>query len=649
MAGKNRTRRIVILLVSGIVPLAILMIGMGVAAATGILTNSDFTTNTSGWTCIKSNGGSGTVPTNCDWQSDGGVGAGVSKSDSGLRQTVWFEPGVYTIEARGRAVTQGRSDPLCNIKSYIRVDLPTDTFLYFGTQNYSYHTKSATFTVTTAITGYVWFRGNNAGICNNISHVDYIHLSVYSPPEPPPSSPYTTTVPITATCVATINGNTVDLSANLLANASFEDSSNGVTPDSWTFRSPLYAPELYIENDEAGAADGAAYLSQPVMPGNSINQDVYLPSSPEFVVGVLVSNTKAFDGAWGVGVADQVVAGAGGVTSGYQADEGIVSFGEEVYSDTVFSLILLDSLDPGHLNLDVAYLIPISDTGEGYTIYCPAVEEHCEATDCTGTPTTGGTGGAGPGYPVGGGGNSAQCRTCPRPSSWLAIGEWLGYLSCIVVSLFTCQLRVWIWEVMNGFFWVVGSFTIVINVVNGAIGGWGGWLAALLGNGWGAVLASLDVLWIVLSYLTPGGALGLSALINLGQAAFDFFAELYGFILRFWGFVSLLWPLVLDYTNLLLLTIQSMASALVAPPLELGEFLSTYYPEGNAVNTEYVTGAPSESTILMVIFWGLFLMDGVVVDYGLWPIMWAVQGGIGGYTLYWLVMEWRNVFRYVQF
>lgn len=488
-----------------------------------------------------------------------------------------------------------------------------------------------------------------------VIHTIPVSCEDYVPPTPPPSGGggYTTTVPITGTCVATVNGSEVNLAGNLLANPSFEETANGVIPDSWTFRSPLYAPELYIENDGGGAADGVAYLSQPVMPGNSVNQDVFLPASPEFLIGVLVSNTKAFDGGWGVGVGDQVIEGDG-VTSGYQSDEGIVDFGGEVYSDTVFSLILLDSLDTGRLNLDMAYMIPISDTGSGYEIYCPAVQEHCEATNCTGTPTTTPTTS---GYPTGTGA-SAQCRTCPTPSSWLAIGEWLAYGWCIVTSLFVCHLRVWIWEATNIILafpaWIISAVNTINTVLN-FVSGNGGWLATILGLAIGApfTIYNTAVNFLVAMYanLQLGLGLGsntLTALFGLDRY-FSFFFSVVEVVLSVSLTARTILYAMFDYVQLALATLPVIQDAIASEPMPLDEFLGTYYEGEEAyTNTAVAVGTPSEATILMVIFWGMWLMDSILVDYHLWPLTWLAIAGIGFYTLYWLFNEWSSLFSSAQ-
>lgn len=293
---------------------------------------------------------------------------------------------------------------------------------------------------------------------------------------------------ITGTC-STPAGN---LAGNLLLNPSFEDSDNGLVPNSWVSDQPLYWPQIY-KTGEISASNGNDYLSISAIPEIAIKQSLDALPTSTYAAGVMYRYVN-YGPISAINLGDDY----GAIPTSPE-----IAWGNFEFTFTVsitgardYELLINASngLVQGPVWLDLAYIVPITGTSV-ITINCPAVEEYHGTTG-------GGEEGGTTGPPISGGGGWYQCSTCPLPTSVLAVGDWLNWLACVLLNFFYCNLRTWIYNVWTNVKLITNYLPLMYNGGIGAIVQlWDAGVIVIEGT-WGIGVDFWDVIWVMFVFIS---------------------------------------------------------------------------------------------------------------------------------------------------
>ncbi len=149
--------------------------------------------------------------------------------------------------------------------------------------------------------------------------------------------------------------------------------------------------------------------------------------------------------------------------------------------------------------VDDIFLYPIDDNG------APLCDPSLYEPPDFGGGDGGGDGGGtipNPGglpIPVPGGGLAVKCYECSPPTNMFSIGGWLAWLACHIRNLFTCQLRIWIYNLLNLLMGFFRAFWVLLNWLVATAQNFANWLFSTISDvvGWGWIRAKGWVSWAI--------------------------------------------------------------------------------------------------------------------------------------------------------
>jgi len=96
---------------------------------------------------------------------------------------------------------------------------------------------------------------------------------------------------------------------------------------------------------------------------------------------------------------------------------------------------------------------------------------------------------------------------------------------------------------------------------------------------------------------------------------------------------------IYDYVVVVNFSIDRTLTAFEAEPITIDEFLG-YDPTAADIQADLMgPGGFSDGTLFLTMVWGLYLSDGWVLDFELWPLVWISHGVLGLMTVLWFARE----------
>lgn len=473
---------------------------------------------------------------------------------------------------------------------------------------------------------------------------------------------------ITATCTisytsVTISGTeeitqteTITVPANILSNISFEE--GGVFPDNWQSTVPLDAAGIYKKAQPSLARSGDDLLVVGRKPELDLYQTFTVPMASDYAFGgytrYVDSNTNSFvfamrfelNGDSGFSSAATCENDGSDVNCEYEEITNTTSLLPGSYDfEIYFPSNLANPNYDFKYYVDDVFAIPVTGTN-GSLINCPAVESHYNQ-ETPPTPqvppeayfpvdTVGG-------IPIPIGGAGTVCYECRfPPTGVLAEPAWaIAWLGCVIRNMFSCSLRVWLWEIVNAVMGLVSGMVSYAAFWRNYAQGSANYVGSFINQG---------LLWYVNlngTYVVEGGgefnfweffysALALipqtiNSLANLLNALTNFLVGIFGIVtVIFYLILSIiqiavfaLWPLV----DLIWSLFAGLIFAVNAPPLTIQEFVAL-----NGV--EMIDG-----DTYTYFWWGVALVDDMFVSIGGVWFVWLLVAGLGISTFFWLKRE----------
>ncbi len=451
-------------------------------------------------------------------------------------------------------------------------------------------------------------------------------------PEPPPPLPFEPsgycTFPITNTTHITgssgitqtvVTTSTFSTPANLLRNPSFE-AGTSTGPADWTHdtANPAYW-WLLDGNARTGSNSVRNY------PGLHLRQDLVLRGPGMYAVGVYASCTSDFC------TGDEVPVYWNGVEE--VRVSGLVSSTYQIFTGTNFAGTSITTIEvdmtqaqEGDVRIDDVFLLPINPDG---SINCdPALypvpdadADDFAAVDCLMYP-----------YadqclvlPVGGAGTACYACASPRDASAAAVSYWIAWLGCVLRNMFSCSLRVWLYDLSNS---LRGLLALMID--------WANWATTTTQGG---------AEWLLQMYLgfatylanTPQQiAISIQTTIGTVETGVDWVEVLLQIVLTlFTMFTQLLGIMVDGALRLIGLVIDGLSQlqyAVHAPAYPLRDMLSGATGPG-------AYAGPDADFALSWLFLAMAMVDASVADYGLWPVIYTALGAAGLGMVMWLAKK----------
>lgn len=427
---------------------------------------------------------------------------------------------------------------------------------------------------------------------------------------------------ITETAVIT---QTYTVSANLIANPSFEQQRpDRVAPIDWDpvnlwDQVDWSIPSWWVGSTNARTGSRAVYNSAVFRLYGS--PSVVLPSG-DYVAGMGTTGT----GARLIVGSQIIVSGGGGPAPSYT-----------VVSDTVTLSggsphIMLELLQgDGQTYVDDVFLVPIDEGGD---LLCLQ-----ELYPSPAAPTNGSSGGDATGMINGGipapiGGAGTICYQCNTPTSTgaAAVSFWIAWLGCVIRNMFSCSLRVWLYELGNSSRAGVAGLFGLLNWINASATG-----AVLWGNARAVGMADYLLqfwLWFQEYIATEPRQIAVQvyATINTGG---DYATNIWDVLQVLFGLIATLLNGLVDgltaVLNLGVEIIQALRMATTAPAYDV---IAEFEAAGASA-----TGRDS-------FLWGLMVGDAVLSDYpALWPVVYTAIGLLTIGVFMWLVRSWEELIR----
>jgi hypothetical protein len=499
-----------------------------------------------------------------------------------------------------------------------------------------------------------------AGIGRTHFQIDNLSISgsFYSPPEPPepPDSllggycVFTTTVtttggisgttPITTTVNYTRSG-------NLLANSSFE--SGGASPADWDF---LNAP-----NTQYWLSSGARTGGRALWNTDDYQMTQRLRDYQGFYrMGFYASCPSAASGGdcSGESVAIQKSGSTVASTSGYVLSSTHQSISGTYASAGIGTWVYLDFDPPsgqygGNIAIDDAFVWPTDADGNQICdpdAYAPPTDEELQPPpNPDPLPNPGGDD-----IPLPDGDpRSVVCYECTRPANVIQVGHWIGYLGCLIKNLFTCSLKIWVYNVTNSvlgiwrntrlfFVWLGDGINLILAWGGGAIES--GWVYAsgIVSNLWAGMR---NIPRSVIEYVYQ------SDLVQWIWQRFDFLRALYPLAI---GFVEALIQIFIDLgeavihlIDFLRETFTAIRDAFTAEYYEIvvvtddGEVIDTILPD-----QMFADGA-NLTKVLWLVLSAVSVLDQIVGMYQFEFALIVPVGGLALVTLFWTLRTWEKI------
>lgn len=255
---------------------------------------------------------------------------------------------------------------------------------------------------------------------------------------------------------------------NLMTNAGFE--SGGSRPDGWQ----KYKDATLLDGAWANLVNGVGWNDSRAVQSNGgafdFLQDVSLQDvGATYAMGFHARCTDETPNCsesaaiyWGQmtlgGAVMAPIATGSPISTTYTQISGTKTFGGSLARITI-------KTTGNNIYIDDAFLYPTDEDGAPLcdpALYAPP------------GPGEGGGGGGDPGHPIvipipGGGGVpvpggiSIKCYECPVPTNVLSIGSWIGWLGCFLRNILTCQLRTWIYNMLNALMGLLGAFWVAVQ------------------------------------------------------------------------------------------------------------------------------------------------------------------------------------------
>lgn len=470
---------------------------------------------------------------------------------------------------------------------------------------------------------------------------------VPEPPEPPGQyitstiiagglCAFTLTLPITdSNGVTGTVTTTYTRPANLLSNPSFETAA-GSYPEHWATGvngAVQDVPGIWWVNSAAYANTGSRSISN--IADYQAIQMLPLYSAGHYVVGFYArcpsGSCDPIQARWNGTVAVAALSASSTYTvftGTYSTGGGAAWFavefqaGPSSYVDNVF-VYPTDESGTGAINCDPDYYPPED-------IEFDTTPPHCVLDAATHQCIYAPTGPAG-----------STCYYCAIPDGAASFGVWIAYLACVLRNMFSCSLRVWLFDLSNSLRGIMATLIMVVNWTNTtAVNGvaWSqsrytGFLNYLLSfwSAYGSYVSTAPRQVVVVVNTTiqqvDEGIDWLSIIIEIIQVLFGLFVSL----------LHLMYEGSLGLINLIIYAIRNLQTALSAPPFDLVRDFANPSPQDGMM----YPNATTDNAIARLIM-AMAVIDVSITDYHAWPALYTVAGLVGITTIIWIIRQWKD-------
>lgn len=237
------------------------------------------------------------------------------------------------------------------------------------------------------------------------------------------------------------------------------------------------------------------------------------------------------------------------------------------------------------------------------------------------------------------GGTCYQC-TAPRRLSASAVSYWIAWLACVIRNLFSCSLRVWLYDITNNTTALVRVFIGFINWGNGNLQDGVNW-AGMIANGFVGFIHDMYVNLANFLAATPQQlTIVLNTVVGTASSGLDWLSIIW-LILQilfslFIQFLTMMYMGILNMLGMVINAVRGLQIAVTAPAFELDLVLG---------DTEPITpnGEPGTGQAMQLLIWGLIISDSAITDYGLWPFLYVLAGLFGIITIIWVFRQWHDI------
>jgi hypothetical protein len=217
-----------------------------------------------------------------------------------------------------------------------------------------------------------------------------------------------------------------------------------------------------------------------------------------------------------------------------------------------------------------------------------------------------------------------------------AVSLWIGWLGCLLRNMFSCSLRVWLFDLSNSLLAVMATLSMTINWLNSSVQAAidsnvarGGRLAAWAVSFW--------LEWAAYLAQTPQQiTIIISTVIETAESGADWAAIVWEIIQILFGLlgflIRLIFGAVAGVLSLLIDIIRQLRLAATAPAFTLEEFTGGDNGAG--------AGSPAQGITIFLL--AMATMDTAIADYGLWPVVYTVLGIVGVVVILWVIRQWRD-------
>jgi hypothetical protein len=472
------------------------------------------------------------------------------------------------------------------------------------------------------------------------------------PPEPEPLPlggycTFTTTITTTAgtTETAPITSTvTYTRDANLVNNHSFESGSG--TPDSWDFLNEPAAQYWLANGARTGGravwnTDDYQLIQRLPDYGGYYRMGFYAACPPAAAGGDCDGESAAIQ----MGGASVASTGGYVLSSTHQAISGTYS------SAGVSSWVYLDFNPPGdqyggNIAVDDVFVWPTDADGNQICdpdAYDPPTDDELTPPDPLPNP-------GGDDIPLPDGDpRSVTCYECTRPANVIQVGHWIGYLGCLIKNLFTCSLKIWVYNVTNsvlGIWRNVRLFFVWIGDGINLILAWGG---GAIESGWGYASGIVSNLW--------------AGLRNIPRSVIEYVyqSDLVQWVWQRLDVLRALYPLAVGFIEALIQVFIDLGEAVI----HLIDFLrETFTAIRDAFTAEYyeIVVVTDDGEVIDTILPDQMFADGANLTKVLWLVLSAVSvldqivgmyqfefalivpvGGLALVTLFWTLRTWEKI------
>ncbi len=449
-------------------------------------------------------------------------------------------------------------------------------------------------------------------------------------------------LPLTTTQVISDGGETITQTTvttytrpvNLLSNWSFETAA-GAMPEHWgtvVNGAVQNVPGVWWISNPAYANSGSRSVSN--IADFMVVQSLPLYSAGRYVAGFYARCT---DGACDPAQArwdGLVVAASLAMSTTYQVYTGThltggggasfaidLTLGGNVYVDDVF---VYPANEDGSVNCDPAFFAPPDEEPGGSAP--PGCVVDPLTNQCIWAPS-------GPAGTV--------CYHCATPSPASPVQLWLAWLGCVLRNMFSCSLRVWLFEIANALRGMMASINMAVNWANGNFQRGVNWqmtqfnglidLAVQAYNRLAAFMAAVPQQITVIVYTVIGEMEGGIDWLQLIFEIVKFLFDLLIVLLR------QLYNGLLALIELIISSIKSVQISFTAPAFTIEEFVDWGAPDG----TDLIPGATTAAAMHWF-FLALATVDVTISDIGLWPVIYTAMGVLGIGMVFWFVSQWKD-------